>query len=138
MTKTKVAVASAVLALAVSFLAYAAVQNGKSYYLSVDAFLADAQAQTQRVRLHGRVAEDGLQTDAAAMRTDFTLLGQTGRVQVEYRGATPDLFRAGADVVVEGRLGPSGKLQADTLLTKCASKYMPEKPSTPPGGPQRG
>jgi cytochrome c-type biogenesis protein CcmE len=42
---------------------------------------------------------------------------------VSYRGTVPDLFKAGADVVVEGKLNAAGTFEADVLLTKCASKY---------------
>jgi cytochrome c-type biogenesis protein CcmE len=41
---------------------------------------------------------------------------------VRYRGPVPDLFGAGRQVVVEGTMS-DGVLEADVLLTKCASKY---------------
>ena len=42
---------------------------------------------------------------------------------VRYHGTIPDLFKAGADVVVEGKMNAAGTFEADVLLTKCASKY---------------
>jgi len=35
----------------------------------------------------------------------------------------PDNFAEDREVVVEGHLGTSGVFQADTLLTRCESKY---------------
>jgi cytochrome c-type biogenesis protein CcmE len=37
------------------------------------------------------------------------------------------MFQAGADVIVEGHIGPDGILQAKTLMTSCPSKYEEEK-----------
>ena len=49
-------------------------------------------------------------------------------VPVVYKGSVPDLFRVGRDVHVEGQL-QRGTFVAvpDTLITKCPSKYAPEK-----------
>jgi cytochrome c-type biogenesis protein CcmE len=43
---------------------------------------------------------------------------------VRYQGLTPDNFEEDREVVVEGRLGPAGVFQADTLMTRCESKYQ--------------
>jgi cytochrome c-type biogenesis protein CcmE len=50
----------------------------------------------------------------------------TARVRVVYRGSVPDLFRKGRDVVVTGQMA-SGVFVADSLSTKCPSKYSPKK-----------
>jgi cytochrome c-type biogenesis protein CcmE len=55
----------------------------------------------------------------------FQLLGRQGRVPVIYEGVVPEMFRAGADVVVEGRRDDAGTFRATQLMTKCASKYRP-------------
>jgi cytochrome c-type biogenesis protein CcmE len=49
-------------------------------------------------------------------------------VPVVYRGSVPDLFRAGRDIVVDGRL-QNGVFVAvpGTMITKCPSKYTPKK-----------
>ena len=51
------------------------------------------------------------------------LLGETKRVPVAFKGVVPDLFKAGSEVVVEGRLDQGGVFRADSVMTKCASKY---------------
>jgi cytochrome c-type biogenesis protein CcmE len=41
---------------------------------------------------------------------------------VDFRGAVPDTFKPGAEVIVEG--GFKGEVfHASTLMTKCPSKY---------------
>jgi cytochrome c-type biogenesis protein CcmE len=41
----------------------------------------------------------------------------------------PDMFAAGRDVIVEGRLTPAGTIDAQQVLTSCPSKYTPKQPS---------
>jgi cytochrome c-type biogenesis protein CcmE len=115
--------AGVVLAGAVSYLAYAGAQQGWVYYVPVDQFVRDTAQQKHRVRLMGRVATDGLAIQAAQMRAQFALESSTTRLPVSYHGTIPDLFKPGADVVVEGKMGAAGVFEADVLLTKCASKY---------------
>ena len=50
----------------------------------------------------------------------------TATVPVVYRGSVPDLFRKGREVVVEGKL-VGGTFVANSLVTKCPSKYQPAK-----------
>lgn len=53
-----------------------------------------------------------------------------GHVRVVYRGAVPDLFHTGRHVLLRGRLvGGAFVAQRDSLVTKCPSKYVPQKTS---------
>jgi cytochrome c-type biogenesis protein CcmE len=121
--RTKLLVAGAILAVAVGYLAYAGLRTGLSYFVEVDAFLADALLHAQRVRLHGKVGPNDLRVNAAGKNASFKLVGQSGVVPVSYRGQVPDLLKADGEVVVEGRLDGDGVFQADQLMSKCASKY---------------
>ena len=117
-----------VLAGAVGYLAYAAAQDGWVYYVSVDRFANDPTQQKHRVRLMGRVAANDLLVEGAQMRARFDIEANGARLPVAYRGAIPDLFKPGVDVVVEGKLNAAGTFEADVLLTKCASKYDGKHP----------
>ena len=118
--------AGIVLVGAVSYLAYAGAQQGWVYYVPVDQFVKDVAGQKHRVRLMGTVAAQDLSIQAAEMRATFALEVHGCRLPVIYRGTIPDLFKAGVDVVVEGKMGAGGRFEADVLLTKCASKYDSE------------
>jgi cytochrome c-type biogenesis protein CcmE len=125
-TATKFITAGIVLVAAVSYLAYAGMKEGwVSYHLQVDEYLASIDVhRNQRVRLVGLVAEEGLVSQPGRLSARFTMTGATGSVNVSYKGVIPDLFKAGVEVVVEGRSADaSGVFQADLLMTKCASKY---------------
>ena len=45
------------------------------------------------------------------------------KVPVHYRGAIPDAFKEGLEVVVDGRMGSSGTFEGRELIVKCPSKY---------------
>jgi len=122
-TTVKYLTAGAVLLSAVTYLAYASMKDGwASYHLPVDQFLSDAKYQTQRVRLAGTVASDGLVCNPGRTGAQFALQGETKRIPVVYKGVVPDMFKAGSEVIVEGKLD-NGVFRADVLMTKCASKY---------------
>jgi len=123
----KLLIGGVALVAAVGYLAYAGMKSGWVYFIDVDKFLADTQYHRQRVRLHGKVADDGFV--AQNLEATFVLLGKSSRLNVAYHGVIPDMFQTGRDVVVEGRLDPqSNTFKADVLMTKCASKYEPGSP----------
>jgi cytochrome c-type biogenesis protein CcmE len=126
--KTKLVIAGIILVGALTYLASAGIKSGFVYFLEVDRYLSDVQFKDQRVRLHGRVANDGFSASSGSQRAQFKLQGKTAALPVLYRGAIPDQFAAGRDVVIEGRRDASGVFQADLLMTKCASKYEPNSP----------
>ena len=125
--RPKILVASLLVVAAVGYLCWAGARKGWVYYLDVDTFLADAKYQDQRVRLAGKVADEGVAAHPAQMTARFDLLGPERSVPVVYQGVIPDAFKPGCNVVLEGRRDDAGVFQADTMMTKCASKYQAEE-----------
>ena len=106
----------------VGYLAYSGFSENSVYFLNVSEKLKAA-------RLFGTVAEDGLSRSETGRDVKFRLEDQENKATtlwVEYTGAIPDTFKAGAEVIVEGGLRPDGSFQAKTLMTKCPSKYQKE------------
>jgi cytochrome c-type biogenesis protein CcmE len=102
-----------------------------TYFQTLSEFKASG-AVGEPVRVHGFVALGTIQRDVPAKRVTFSVQEQaphaggsaTGALRVEYASLeTPDLFKDGAEVVVEGRLEPSGTFHATNLLAKCPSKF---------------
>lgn len=111
-------------ALAV-FLLYASVAGGGTPSLAP----SELAGRTGKVALAGKVV-GRVTGDAHAGGLKFVLrdVKGTATVPVVYKGSVPDLFRVGRDIHVEGTLR-NGTFVAvpDTLVTKCPSKYAPEK-----------
>lgn len=120
--RAKLVTAGILLAGACGYMAYAAATSEWVYYQEVDQVVRGAAGQ-KRVRVHGLVASEGLCLHPADLSSEFSMLGDTHKLPVEYRGPVPDGLRAGAVVVAEGCLDDRGVLLADVLLTKCSSKY---------------
>jgi cytochrome c-type biogenesis protein CcmE len=120
----KYLIAGSILLGAAGYLAYASLKEGwVSYHMAVDAYLADKKFASQRVRLAGKVAEEGINGGAGRMGVEFVLLGEKQKLPVVYKGVVPEMFKAGGEVVVEGRLDQAGTFRAEVMMTKCASKY---------------
>ncbi|MEL7486113.1 MAG: cytochrome c maturation protein CcmE [Pseudomonadota bacterium] len=60
-------------------------------------------------------------------RVAFTIADEFATTRVAYVGVLPDLFREGQGVVVQGRLGADGVLQASEVLAKHDETYMPSE-----------
>jgi len=121
-------IAALVLFLAgVGYLVASGVTKDSVYFLNVGEALATDASQLKQARLFGNVAADGIESLQPGPGVSFMLLdketpGKTMRVS--YRGAVPDTFKAGVEVIVEGGMDTaSGVFKATTLITKCPSKY---------------
>ena len=106
-----------------------------TYYQSLDEFRASQEAQSgAHARVHGYVARDSIRRDVEGRRVHFAVQNDpphapgsgTGTpLQVEFASLeTPDLFKDGAEVVIEGRmLADASRFEADRVLAKCPSKF---------------
>jgi cytochrome c-type biogenesis protein CcmE len=107
-----------------------------TYFKSLEEFQANPDAKNgARSRVHGFVAEASISRDVEAMQVRFQVqntpahLGRGTAPPLEVVLAsleTPDLFKDGAEVVVEGHLvaGAGGPVfEADKILAKCPSKF---------------
>ena len=84
------------------------------------------------VLLVGKVVSQAGDAHASGLR--FVLRNVQGhpgaRVPVTYTGSVPDLFKVGREVVVEGSMqNGTFVAKANSLSTKCPSKYAPAKNS---------
>jgi cytochrome c-type biogenesis protein CcmE len=126
-TKTivKLAVGIIVIGGGISYFMYQAIGSSWTYYYSVDDFsTAGAAAREYSFRLAGRVQAGSIVRDLENATLRFTLAGAQAQLPVQYQGVTPDNFAEDREIVVEGRLAPTGVFQADTLMTRCESKYQ--------------
>jgi cytochrome c-type biogenesis protein CcmE len=123
-------VAALVLFLSgVGYLMYSGLTENSLYFLNVSEALAAPQEKLAAVRLFGTVAERDLAQLDGPLGVRFRLEDKDNKAQtivVQYRGAVPDTFRPGAEVIVEGAMGHGGAFNAKTLMTKCPSKYQKE------------
>ncbi|MBN1642649.1 MAG: cytochrome c maturation protein CcmE [Anaerolineae bacterium] len=111
-----------VILAALGYLIYSAASGSAAYYVTIDE-LAEQGAARRNVRVAGYVVGESIVWEARDMRLRFDMVDESGRLPVVYNGARPDMFRDGAEVVVEGKLGEEGVFEARSMLLKCPSKY---------------
>jgi cytochrome c-type biogenesis protein CcmE len=123
---------------AVALLTVALLLAGALVYTSFSA-ATEAATPSQLVReadpdrsyeLTGKVVDGSVRRDGERLR--FAVRDRAGRtaIPVDYRGAVPDPFREGREVIVTGRV-VDGTLvgERDSLVTKCPSKFTENKGS---------
>ena len=115
----------ALLALAAGLVLYALNDSIVFFYTPSEA-LARHVSEGQRFRLGGLVEKGSVRHDGKE-GVSFTVTDAGKAMAVSYQGQLPDLFREGQGVVAEGRLGPGGIFQADTVLAKHDESYMPKE-----------
>ena len=122
-SRLKLIIAVVVLTLAVGYLVFSSVQSSSAYYMTISELKAAGPSlENRKVRVAGTLMGDTVQWDARQIRLDFTIADGGGQLPVSYNGARPDMFRDGAETVVEGKYA-NGSFQATNLLLKCPSKY---------------
>ena len=113
----------------VGYLMYSGLTENSVYFLNVSEVLAAPQEKLTAVRLFGTVAERDLAVLDGSRGVRFRLEDKDNKAQtiiVQYKGAVPDTFKPGAEVIVEGAMENSGAFNAKTLMTKCPSKCQKE------------
>lgn len=107
-----------------------------SYYQSLAEFSDSPEARSGgHVRVHGYVSEGSIERDVPGQQVHFAVQNDPPHAGGPTRSTlavtfasleTPDLFKDGAEVVLEGRLtgrGDRARFHADKLLAKCPSKF---------------
>jgi cytochrome c-type biogenesis protein CcmE len=124
----RLVVALSVAAALAIFLVYNALAGGTEQLTP-----SEVRGQSDTIVLAGMVVGKP-SGDAHGDGLRFTLTDPRGegsaRVPVVYHGSVPDLFRTGRDVSVTGKLQDGVFVaEADSLVTKCPSKYSPDSDS---------
>lgn len=129
--KKRFLIGGILVVLAIAYLAYTGFGSSARYYLTVSELAAQKDSlKHQSLRVSGEVVNGSVEqnTDSGTLRFAIIDVEKKGdRLPVVYHGIVPNTFKAGRQVVVEGRLDDSGVFQANKILTKCPSKYKPKE-----------
>ena len=118
----KFIIGGVIIAITAGYLIYSAAQGSAAYYVTISEVQA-VGPQTGNVRVSGVILEESILWEPRDLLLQFEMVDEGGTLPVTYTGARPDMFKEGAELVVEGQLGPDGVFQASTIILKCPSKY---------------
>ena len=121
-------IAGIAIAGAVIYLVTANTSASAEYYMTIGQIRACSSCSTRSIRVAGTVTSNSIVKDAQSQTVRFTITDNTQTMPVVYSGVVPDIFRAGIQVVVEGKLGPDSVFHAQNLLAKCPSKFQSATP----------
>src|SRR5215471_5620127 len=137
--KLRFVIGSALIVAAVAYLITTAIRNTSEYYLTVNEVAAkQAKLGGQSLRVAGRVKAGTISWDSSSLTLKFAIVpipepAADGSVRpvvatdpVSFNVTSvgepkPDMFAEGRDVIVEGKLLPSGQIEATQVLTSCPS-----------------
>ena len=124
--RKRIIFAGAIVLLAMGFLIYMGLSQFATNYLTVSEFLAEGESIAgKQVRVTGQVVPDSVNQDTKNFTLNFNITDGKTTLPVFYQGVVPDTFKAGTDIVVEGKSDRQGVFHASKLITKCPSKYEP-------------
>jgi len=120
-----------VIVASVAFLIFSGATGSTMYFLTVPEVQQKLIAlKGESIRVAGKVTEDPIDWDVRNLSLTFIIGDAQSRIPVYYKRVKPDMFQAGVDVIVEGRIRQDGVLVASVLMTSCPSKYQEEKSPT--------
>ena len=134
----QIAIGASAIALLLSWYGTTQLDEGLSfqYFQNLEEFHASGSQMVGRsVRVHGYVATESIERDLAGKRVRFAVQndpphagGPIGETLIVIYDSleTPDLFKDGAEVVVEGQLVMARGttiFEATNVMAKCPSKF---------------
>ncbi len=126
--KKRFLIGGIIIFLAIGYLGYMGFQSSATYYYTVSELMEQGNSiHGENVRVNGQIVPGSVEQETVGRTLKFTIIDSQESLPVVYQGVVPDAFKVGNDVVVEGHLNSDGIFQANTILVKCPSKYVPEK-----------
>ncbi|MCF7804805.1 MAG: cytochrome c maturation protein CcmE [Candidatus Marinimicrobia bacterium] len=120
----KFLISGLVIAAALVLIIATGFQGNQVFYVTVDELYAKApDLYGERIRMAGNVKEGSIDKSENQLFTRFKMVQEGKDLTIEYEGITPDMFKDGAEVIVEGTYSKEGVFHADNLMAKCASRY---------------
>ena len=113
--------------MAIAYLGFMGFQSSATYYYTVSELMEQGSSiYGENVRVNGQVSPGSIEQESGGLILRFSIIDGEKSLPVVYRGVVPDSFKPDSEVVIEGHLNANGIFQANTIMTKCPSKYVPE------------
>lgn len=108
-----------------AWLVLSAFKDNLVFFFTPTQMLAGEAPKGKSFRMGGMVEVGSVKRQADGMTVAFVITDNAQKVNVQYRGVLPDLFKEGKGVVAQGKLGNNQVFMADEVLAKHDENYMP-------------
>ena len=134
MTHRYIKIAATVLVLGGAFagMLWSSLREGTEYFKHVDEVMANPQQwEGKPLQLHGYVVPGSILKKQDSLEYRFKVQNNPVRgsdqgrvIDASYIGVVPDTFKGEAEVVLRGRMTPTGfHTDPNGVIAKCPSKY---------------
>jgi cytochrome c-type biogenesis protein CcmE len=128
--RPRVVVLLVLIAGSLAWVGTRALSGNLVYYVTPTELLQQQPPPGERLRLGGQVVPGSVYDVGDGV--DFVVTDGTTRMSVVHDGSTPELFRSGSGVVLEGSYGADGAFHSDAMLVKHGEEYRPPSPGHTP------
>ncbi|MGH7791675.1 MAG: cytochrome c maturation protein CcmE, partial [Thermodesulfobacteriota bacterium] len=114
--RVKFILAIGIVGVALTYLVYGGVTEGKVYYLTVQELKERVPGvYKEKVRVSGTVVPGTIKKEIDGS-LEFQIADGKETIDVQYKGIIPDIFKDGVEAVVEGLYTPENVFNANVLL----------------------
>jgi cytochrome c-type biogenesis protein CcmE len=126
-SKNRLVIVTVIILGLLAILLYSATRGGNnlSYFKTVTEIKNDSTLIGKSVRVGGQVVPKTIVKSGT--KTTFTISDAKNKLTVTYTGAVPATFADNIQVIAEGIYKKQGLVEAESLVTKCPSKYENQK-----------
>jgi len=129
-SRNRLVIVTVIILGLLAILLYSATRGGDnlSYFKTVTELKKDTSLIGKSVRVGGEVVPDSIKKSGT--KVTFTITDTKNEINVVFTGAVPATFADDVQVIAEGKYSKTNLVEADSLVTKCPSKYENKKIET--------
>jgi cytochrome c-type biogenesis protein CcmE len=120
-SKIRLAIVSVVLLCAIGYMIFSASASSYVSYKQIGEVVKDKSLVGKGVEVAGKVKPKSVVHKGTEMT--FVLAENSDTIDVTYTGQVPQTFGDNVQAVVTGKLVSQNKVVAESIVTKCPSKY---------------
>ena len=124
-SRNRLIVVTAIVLVLLAILLYRSSAGNLSYFKTVTELKNDTTLVGKSVRVGGEVLPGSIKKKGTTV--EFKIDDKKNTMSITYTGAVPSTFAEKVQVIAEGTYAKVGLVEADSLVTKCPSKYANEK-----------
>lgn len=116
--------ATVVVVGGITYLFYGGIGDNLVYYVTPSELVAQGEAAYESPkRLAGMVVDGTVEWDAEALDLRFAVADGEEQIAVHSRGAPPQMFREGIEVVIEGEYTRERVFESQTVMVMHSNEY---------------
>lgn len=128
-SRNRLIIVTAIILALLGTLLYVGLRgNSLAYFKTVTELKNDTSLIGKSVKVGGKVVADSIKKSGTEVT--FTLSDTKSKIKISYKGALPSTFGENVQVIAVGIYKSENLVKADSLVTKCPSKYENKKIET--------